>query len=335
MPHIALLPSPGMGHLIPLTEFAKRLVHLHNFTITFILPSDAPPSNAQKSTIQNLPSSITIVFLPQVNLNDLAKDTRIETILSLTMARSLPSLRNVLKMLVEDGNSPTALVIDLFGTDAFDLDKTVTSEYKDWTEPINIPGCIPVSGKDLIDPLQDRKNECYGWMMHHAKRYRLAEGIIENSFTDLEPATIKALQMVEPGKPPVYPLGPLINMDRSADKIDGSCSLEWLDYQPHGSVLFVSFGSMVSHTLAQTTELALGLELSAHSFLWVVRRPNDVEADDTQNEPFWVVKGLMEGEEGKKVGYKMKELKEAASIVLSQDGSSTKALAELAQKWNN
>lgn len=43
-----------------------------------------------------------------------------------------------------------------------------------------------------------------------------------------------------------------------------------------------------------------------------------------------VVKELMEGEEGKEVCIKMKELKDAAKKVLSEDGSSTKALDELA-----
>lgn len=47
-----------------------------------------------------------------------------------------------------------------------------------------------------------------------------------------------------------------------------------------------------------------------------------------------VVKGLMEGENGKKMRYRMKELKEAAAEVLSEDGSSTKAIAEVALKWS-
>ncbi|KAF7835665.1 hydroquinone glucosyltransferase-like [Senna tora] len=42
-----------------------------------------------------------------------------------------------------------------------------------------------------------------------------------------------------------------------------------------------------------------------------------------------VVKDLMEGEEGKKVRNRMKDLKEAAEKTLSDDGSSTKQIAEL------
>ncbi|KAK4339366.1 hypothetical protein RND71_040828 [Anisodus tanguticus] len=45
-----------------------------------------------------------------------------------------------------------------------------------------------------------------------------------------------------------------------------------------------------------------------------------------------VVKGLMEGEVGKGVRSRMRDLKDAAAKVLSEDGSSTKALTELATK---
>ena len=48
-----------------------------------------------------------------------------------------------------------------------------------------------------------------------------------------------------------------------------------------------------------------------------------------------VVKGLMVGEEGKKVHSRMKDLKDAAEKALSADGSSTKALTDLASHWTN
>ncbi|KAM7260760.1 hypothetical protein ACFE04_026235 [Oxalis oulophora] len=391
MAHIAIVPSPGMGHLIPLAEFAKRLVRLHEFKVTFIIPLDGPPTKALKSTLDNLPTGINSVFLPEVDLSDVGENPKIETVISVTVARSLSSLRQVLRTLVDDGNSLTALVVDLFGTDTFEvarefnispfiffpstamcmslflylpkLDEMVTNcEYRDWTELINIPGCVPVPGSVLLDPLQDRSNDAYKWTLHHAKRYVLADGLIENSFSALEPGAIKALTTVEPGKPPVYPVGPLVNMDNPVVKVDGSHSLEWLDDQPHGSVLFVSFGSGGTLSSAQLTELALGLELSEQRFLWVVRSPNDeisnatffnaqskdvkvgipINANYKQNDLIErhqvaiVVKALMEGESGKRVRYNMKELKESATkVLLSPDGSSAKALAELAHKWKN
>ncbi|WCJ22388.1 UDP-Glycosyltransferase superfamily protein [Euphorbia peplus] len=463
-PHIAILPSPGMGHLIPLVELAKRLVLKHNLSITFIIPTNCPPSDAQKSVLRSLPGKITSTFLPPVDLSDIPSGGDIETIISLTVARSLSPLRNILKSL----QNVVALVVDLFGTDAFDvvkefnllpyvffpstamalslflylpkLDQIISGEYRDVEEPIKIPGCIPVRGKDLLDPVQDRKNDAYKWVLHHAKRYKLAQGIMVNSFMELEGGAIKAIQNNEQGNPDdlnpaVYPVGPLVNMDRAAG--ESEC-LNWLDQQPLGSVLYVSFGSGGTLLHSQITELALGLEMSDQRFLWVVKSPSDVgianEAffsaesakdplgflpkgflDRTKGRgfvvPSWapqaqvlshgstggflthcgwnstlesvvngvpliawplfaeqkmnavmltedikialrpkregekgiigreeianVVRTLMEGEDGKKVRNKIKDLKDAASYVLSENGSSTKAISELVNKWQN
>lgn len=48
-----------------------------------------------------------------------------------------------------------------------------------------------------------------------------------------------------------------------------------------------------------------------------------------------IIKELLEGEEGKKVGQRIRGLKDVATRALSEDGSSTKALVELAAKWAN
>ncbi|KAM6600258.1 hypothetical protein CsatA_019867 [Cannabis sativa] len=308
-PHLAILPSPGMGHLIPLVEFAKRLVRAHDFTITFVVSTDGPvPSKTQKSVLSALPEEIDHVFLPPVNFDDLPEDTKVETIITLTVARSLPALRNIIKSMFSRFGSVSALVVDLFGTDAFDvarefnmlsyiffpstamtlsfflhlpiLDETVSCEFRELTEPVRIPGCIPIPGKELLDPVQDRTNDAYKWTLHNAKRYRLADGIMVNSFLELETGAVSYLTKSEPGKPPVYPVGPLVNMEPST-KADESNCLTWLDKQPHGSVLFVSFGSGGSLSSEQINELAFGLEMSEQRFMWVVRRPNDKVANAT------------------------------------------------------
>lgn len=123
-----------------------------------------------------------------------------------------------------------------------------------------------------------------------------------NSFKELEGGAIKALQEEEPGKPPVYPIGPLVQMDGADEKSE---CLRWLDDQPRGSVLFVSFGSGGTLSYDQLNELALGLEMSEQRFLWVVRSPNDKSAIATyfsvnsQNDPFaFLPKGFLERTKG-------------------------------------
>ncbi|KAK1420222.1 hypothetical protein QVD17_21641 [Tagetes erecta] len=300
--HIVIVPSPGIGHLIPLVEFAKGLKNNHNISATFIISNDGPLSISQTSFLDSLPIGLNYIILPPVTFDDLPPDTRIETRISLMVTRSLDSLREAFKSLVVEKNI-VALFIDLFGTDAFDvaieygvspyvffpsnamslaftfylpkLDQMVSCEYRDLLEPVQIPGCLPVHGQDLIDPVQDRKNDAYKWMLYNVKRYKMAEGIVVNTFKELESDALKALLVDEPGKPRVYPVGPLVQTGSIGDGVDESGCLKWLDGQPSGSVLYISFGSGGTLSTNQLNELAMGLELSGQKFIWVVRSPND------------------------------------------------------------
>ncbi|KAI3974889.1 hypothetical protein MKX01_005000 [Papaver californicum] len=320
-PHIIMLPSPGMGHLIPLTELAKRLVLNHGFSVTFTIPTAdtaGSPFKDQKYVLDSLPSSIDYMFLSPVDLSDLPIDVKPETFVSLMVNRSLPSLANSFKHITST-RRVVAFVVDLFGADAFDvanefnvkpyiffpstamllalffqlpkLDQDYTCEYRDVPEPIQIPGCVPLDGIDLFDPAQDRKNEAYTWVLRLAKRYKFAAGVLLNSFDGFETGTIKALKGKESGNPPIYPIGPLIRTGGNDNVHDESGCLKWLDDQPLGSVLFVSFGSFGTLSSEQLTELALGLEMSEQRFLLVARSPFDKAA----NEPFdFLPEGFLE-----------------------------------------
>ncbi|GAU42377.1 hypothetical protein TSUD_350430 [Trifolium subterraneum] len=213
-PLVAMFPTPGIGHLIPMIEFAKRLTNCHNLPIIFIIPTNGPPSKAQTNVLASLPSGISHIFLPQVTLSDLPPDIKPGPLMSITILRSLPSLnQNLLSLMTSHRLS--AFIIDLFGTDAFDtstelnipsylyipttannlsfalyfpqLDQQVKCEFSEIPEPLNIPGCFAVHGKDLADPIQDRNHEAYKSFLHHVERYKLAKGIIVNSFVELEP----------------------------------------------------------------------------------------------------------------------------------------------------
>jgi pathogen-inducible salicylic acid glucosyltransferase len=47
--------------------------------------------------------------------------------------------------------------------------------------------------------------------------------------------------------------------------------MKWLNGQPKGSVVYVSFGSLVAFEVEQMEEIAWGLRMSNRCFLWVVR----------------------------------------------------------------
>ncbi|KAK3224060.1 hypothetical protein Dsin_011085 [Dipteronia sinensis] len=99
-----------------------------------------------------------------------------------------------------------------------------------------------------------------------------AEGILVNTWEDLEPKTLAALRdtklLGRVANEPVYPIGPLARP--VGTPIQRSQKLDWLDTKPSESVIYVSFGIGGSLSAKQMIKLAWGLELSQQSFVWVV-----------------------------------------------------------------
>jgi hydroquinone glucosyltransferase len=300
-PHVAMLVTPGMGHLIPLAELAKLLASRHGATATLVTFASTA-SATQRAFLASLPPAVSSLALPPVDLSDLPRGAPIETLMSEECARSVPALTDILLRLRRTTRL-VAFVADLFGADSFDaaraagvarrylffptnlhvltlilhlpeLDVSVPGEFRDLAEPLRLPGCVPIPGPDVLMPLQDKSNPSYKWMVHHGAKYREADAILVNSFDAVEPGPAKILRQPAPGRPAVFPIGPLIQADRGSS--DGPCPcIEWLDRQPDRSVIFVSFGSGGALPTEQMRELALGLELSEQRFLWVVRSPSD------------------------------------------------------------
>ncbi|KAK3184584.1 hypothetical protein Dsin_031870 [Dipteronia sinensis] len=42
----------------------------------------------------------------------------------------------------------------------------VSCEYRDLPEPVKIPGCVPVHGRDIGEPFQDRNSDSGGTLSH-------------------------------------------------------------------------------------------------------------------------------------------------------------------------
>ncbi|WCJ35286.1 UDP-Glycosyltransferase superfamily protein [Euphorbia peplus] len=314
-PHIAVLPTPGMGHIIPLLEFAKKLVTYHGFRVSFLTITTNEPSAAREQLLGSsiLPPGLHIVHLPPVNISAITNSVNHTFILTRLSLIIQESLKNLKSLLTEIGK-PKALVIDLFTTQAFDvcqemsipvysfftspitlltfslylptLDREMEPEtqFVDLPEPVTPPGCNPVRIEDLIEPIQDRKNDDSRWYLLHVSRLPLAAGIILNSWEDLEPVALRALTenpfYKQINTPPVYPIGPVIKEEESPIFSDSE-TLAWLDKQPPNSVLYVALGSGGTLTVKQLTELAWGLDLSHQRFLMVARKPIDGSASAT------------------------------------------------------
>ncbi|KAK7395036.1 hypothetical protein VNO78_15578 [Psophocarpus tetragonolobus] len=71
-----------------------------------------------------------------------------------------------------------------------------------------------------------------------------------------------------------------VNREHKEDLPEEAEWLKWLNSKQNESVLYVSFGSLTRLSDAQLVELAIGLEHSGHSFIWVVRKKDGDENVD-------------------------------------------------------
>ncbi|KAI3941584.1 hypothetical protein MKW92_009013 [Papaver armeniacum] len=300
-PHIAMLPCPGMGHLIPHLELAKRLCNLHGIQVTFfVYLTEASSAQSQYLISHSLPESLHVYHLPSRDISPFITDsTDIHTRVSVIVRESLPDVESYIVSSHEKKDTSArpvnVLVTDFFSTDSFDiadklgipkyifftpasdlfpfmmflpiLDSQVQGEFVDLKEPIQVPGCKPLQPMDLVEPVRNRKIEGYKWVLHHASRFPLADGVLLNTSQDLEPKTIKALRedpiLRQMGTPRVYPVGPLVNLSLANLGEDELYIIAWLNQQPQESVIFVSFGSGGTLSPEQMMELAWGLELTS------------------------------------------------------------------------
>ncbi|XP_062218723.1 hydroquinone glucosyltransferase-like [Phragmites australis] len=327
-PHVVLVASPGAGHLIPMAELARRLVAQHDLAATLVTFA----TDTHSAVLSSLRAAdVATAELPAVALDDLPANASIETVLLEQIGRSVPRLRALLRYI--GSTAPlAALVPDFFGTVTLPLaaelgvpgyvfypsNLTVLAlmrstvelhdggadagEYRDLPDPLHLPGRVSLRRAYLPDVFRNSKELVYAHIIDEGRRYRAADGFLVNTFYEIEPGNVEELkQVAEQGTfPPAYPVGPFV---RSSSNEDGaSACLDWLDRQPTGSVVYVSFGSAGTLSVEQTAELATGLEHSGHRFLWVVRVPSrDGEHFDMgetrgdEDDPLaWLPKGFLE-----------------------------------------
>ncbi|GLT53672.1 hypothetical protein SLA2020_269290 [Shorea laevis] len=161
----------------------------------------------------------------------------IESRISLTLTRSLPALRDSFKVLAESTRL-VALVVDLLVrwpsmwlTNSVFLPTFFTLQLR-WlcrwsftyqslikhtlvsTETClnrsNYPVVCRSTGAICRTRFKIERMRPIKGLYKEAKQYSLAAGIIINSFLDLEPGSFKALMEEKEGRPPVYPVGPLV-----------------------------------------------------------------------------------------------------------------------------
>ncbi|XP_059642285.1 anthocyanidin 3-O-glucosyltransferase 5-like [Cornus florida] len=310
--HFAIVACPGMGHLIPELMLAERLVTHHHIQVTvLVVTTHSWPSQSQILHLPNVAKTLHVIYLPPLDISGLLDPgATYVTQIVVMMREARPAIRSTISSM---NRRPDALIVDLLGTesfviaDEFDMpkyvyipstawftaltfycpvfDKELKGQYVDQSDPLAVPGCTPVRPEDVVEPMLDRNDQTYREYVRMGIEFSQSDGILINTWNDLECSTLRALRQNETlqsvVKVPVYAVGPLTRPVQSS----GSPSelSKWLHMQPGESVIYVSFGSGGLLSAEQMTELAWGLELSRQRFVWVVRPPIEGSADASRN----------------------------------------------------
>nr|GMD25420.1 UDP-glycosyltransferase 86A2-like [Ipomoea batatas] len=150
-----------------------------------------------------------------------------------------------------------------------------------------VPGVKSIQAKDLMSYIQETETEtvCHQIIFNSFRDARNADFVLCNSVQELEQETVAALQEKTPffAVGPIFP--PVFAQSAVATSLwsESDCT-QWLDKKPHGSVLYVTFGSYAHLSKQVLLEIAHGLSLSKVNFLWALR-PDMVSSDESDPLP--------------------------------------------------
>lgn len=297
---LVFIAAPLMGHLVPEIEFARQLVSQNlQISISILIPKLPVPDHQITAFIQSLDgfnNRISIHELPSLD-NALPPDCSKRSSLLLDPLSSL--YRPIVKQFVEQRRQWIAgIVIDLFCVSIIDVAEELGfpsyiffPSGVNWLSlllqleliEVDIPsafGELPPESTPLkvagyrnpvplkVWPLMLLSKAASAHILRNVGRYRSTNGILVNSFTDLEPDLLLSLSE-NAQNPPVYAIGPVLDLDR---RMRHDPILSWLDAHPPESVVFLCFGSIGSIEDDQIKQIAVGIERSGRRFLWSLRR---------------------------------------------------------------
>ncbi|MFQ6661428.1 hypothetical protein Gotur_029598 [Gossypium turneri] len=305
---LVFIPFPAKGHLVSAVEVAKLLVDLNSNLSISVLIIKQPLDSERTAYVDSLTAATTTTRIKFIDLPRPDPDKDADHVSWSEVQTHEPLVREAITKIVEHSNSApgsprlSGFVLDLFCTSFRDLaiDFGVPSylfctsgagflgylfftqalhdeqnfefvELTDSETEFTIPSYVnPVSTK--LFPSVTFKPEGFGLLLTMAKQVREMKGIMVNTFSELESHAVDSLSN---GKlPPVYPVGPILNLEgTSGVRQNYDSIMQWLDQQPRSSVVFLCFGSMGSLGADQVKEIASAVEQSGHRFLWSLRRP--------------------------------------------------------------
>ncbi|KAL5759412.1 hypothetical protein ACOSQ2_018250 [Xanthoceras sorbifolium] len=316
-PHVVLLPSAGMGHLIPFLRLAASLVHKHcRLTLITTHPTvSLAESQFISSFLSAFPDQVTekqfhlLPFDPTSANSDDPFLLRWEAIgRSAYLLAPLLSSISPISAFVSDVtlfSSVFPLTTNLgvrnyilFTSSArmYSLFRSFPTFAASKTRSGSVPfgnNVVEMSLSSIPPPLLNLNNLFAKMFLQNALDAMKSNGILINTFEALEGDMLHALSNgTRDGFPPLYAVGPFLPCEFEKSERNNA-PLKWLDNQPEGSVVYVSFGSRTALSREQMKELGTGLVRSRCRFLWIVK-DKTVDKEDGESLDKLIGNELME-----------------------------------------
>lgn len=306
--HIALLPSSGMGHLTPFLRLAARL-DACGYTVTFIsiLPTVSSSESSHQSRFFSTYPRIRCMEFHLLPFDPSTASSTDPFFLQFEAIRR--SVHLLPPLLTSTSPSISALITDISLTSSI-VDVVANLPFSNYilftasasmlafcayfpiaaqsntsneNSHLQVPG-VPHIQKLHIPPLLLQPTNLFKTQfIENGLALVKTDGILLNTFDALEPDTLVEINKgaVVPALPPVVAVGPLEPCDFNFAN-EEELTFSWLNVQPAGSVVYVSFGSRTALSGDQIKQLAVGLKMCECRFLWVVKSTKVDKEDRVQ-----------------------------------------------------
>ncbi|KAL3725006.1 hypothetical protein ACJRO7_030076 [Eucalyptus globulus] len=303
--HVLILPFPAQGHINPMLQFSKRLVSKGlkaTLALTVHLAGSVQPDPSSSIDLETISDGYDLGgILGAESIEAYLTDFRV--VGSRTLAELIHKLDRSgrpLDAVIYDGFLPWVLDVTKqchkLGVVFFTQTCTVNNIYYHVQRgllPLPLPlseGSVRVPGLPPLKPWEAPSYvyklglypASYDMVINQFTNVDDADFVLFNTFYELEKEVVDwmstnlwPLKTVGPTLPSLYldkrlPNNAAYGVNLFTPTTTSTVSA-WLHRHPPRSVVYVSFGSMADLDPSQFAELAHGLALAGHPFIWIVR----------------------------------------------------------------
>ncbi|KAF8369500.1 hypothetical protein HHK36_032481 [Tetracentron sinense] len=300
-PHVLVFPFPAQGHINPMLQFSKRLASrgIKVTLATTIFISKSIQAEIGAVSVETISDGFDQGGLMEAGSFDAYRE-RFDIVGSKNLAELIEKQDisgHPVKCLVYDSfitwvlhlAKRFGLVAAPFFTQSCAVDVIYYHGHQGLLSipvqgpTISLPG-LPLLGIHDMPSFVFKSGPYPGSLSRHLKQFanfEKADWLLFNTFDKLEDKVVNwmaklwAVKTIGPTVPSMY-LDKRVEGDNDYGlnlfKPNADACMKWLNTKESGSVVYVSFGSLVALGEEQMEELAWGLKGSNSYFLWVVRQ---------------------------------------------------------------